>query len=62
MLFRICNKDNLISIRSLNKVIQKSELVENILPMSDNIILDCLTFTAPVSLGSKYRIKEYLAN
>jgi len=65
VLFRICNKGNLNSIKSLNEVMQKSESVKNILPLSN--ILCHLAFTAPVTVASNEKtfsklklIKNYL--
>ena len=65
VLFRMCNKDNSNTIKSLNEVMQKSETVKNILPLSN--ILCRLAFTAPVTVASNERtfsklklIKNYL--
>jgi len=65
VLFKMCNKENLNSIKSLNEVMQKSELVKNILLLSN--ILNCLAFTASVTVASNERtfsklklIKNYL--
>jgi len=61
VLFRMCNKEN----KTLNEIIQKSESVKNILPLSN--ILCRLAFTAPVTVASNERtfsklklIKNYL--
>jgi len=54
LLFRMYNKENGNSIKYLNEIMQKSEVVKHILPLSN--ILCRLAFIAPVTVASNERV------
>lgn len=53
ILFNMMNTEDLSVVKSLNDIMQKSELVKNILPLSN--LLCRLAYTAPVTVASNER-------